>query len=215
MDQSSTTLRPASPTKDDGLAFARYLDEAAEGFFRFMLGRQAKHIIAAAFAQPNHDLSYQNVIFAERGNMVVGMVSGYTADEHRRSSLHPLKQAAGQWNLRMRIVLLLFGPLMRIIDSISDGDFYLQAIAIDKELRGDGIGSLLMDAFEERARASGAVRLALDVSAKNEDARRFYEQRGMIIESTWPKRLAIPVLKFYRMIKGTSNNSSWRASESF
>jgi ribosomal protein S18 acetylase RimI-like enzyme len=166
-----------------------------------MLGRRAKHIIAAAFAQPDHDLSYKNVTFAERGNMIVGMVSGYTAEQHHRSSHHPLKQAAGQWNLRMRIVLVLFAPLMRIIDSISDGDFYLQAIAIDKEHRGDGIGSLLMDSLEERARASGAVRLALDVSAKNEEARRFYEHRGMIIESRWPKRLHIPALKFYRMTR--------------
>lgn len=201
MDQSSITFRPASPTEDDGLAFARYLDEAAEGFFRFMLGRHAKHIISAAFAQPDHDLSYQNVTFAERGNMIVGMVSGYTAEQHRRSSHAPLKQAAGHWNLRMRIVLVLFAPLMRIIDSISDGDFYLQAIAIDKELRGDGIGSLLMGSLEERALASGTVRLALDVSAKNKAARRFYEHHEMVIESNWPKRLHIPALKFYRMIK--------------
>ena len=201
MDQSSITFRPASPTEDDGLAFARYLDEAAEGFFRFMLGRHAKHIISEAFAQPDHDLSYQNVTFAERGNMIVGMVSGYTAEQHRRSSHDPLKQAAGHWNLRMRIVLVLFAPLMRIIDSISDGDFYLQAIAIDKELRGDGIGSLLMGSLEERALASGTVRLALDVSAKNKAARRFYEHHEMIIESKWPKRLHIPALKFYRMIK--------------
>ena len=63
MDEHSITLRAATPTLDDGLAFARYLDDAAEGFFRFMLGRRFRHIIAAAFAQPGHDLSYQNVTF--------------------------------------------------------------------------------------------------------------------------------------------------------
>jgi ribosomal protein S18 acetylase RimI-like enzyme len=201
MDQALTTFRPANPTEDDGLAFARYLDEAAEGFFRFMLGRQAMHILAASFVQPDHDLSYQNVTFAERGNRIVGMVSGYTAQQHRRSSGVPLKQAAGRWNLRMRIVLVLFTPLMRIIDSVSDGDFYLQAIAIDKDLRGAGIGSLLMDSLEERARANASVRLALDVSAKNETARRFYEARGMSIESRWPKHLHFPALTFYRMTR--------------
>jgi hypothetical protein len=129
MNERSITLRAANPTLDDGLVFARYLDEAAEGFFRFMLGRRAGHIIATAFAQPNHDLSYQNVTFAECDNVTVGMVSGYTAEQHRRSSRQSLKQAAGRRNLRMRIVLVLFAPLMRIIDSISDGDFYLQAIS--------------------------------------------------------------------------------------
>ena len=202
MDQRSVTLRAASPTFDDGLTFARYLDEAAEGFFRFMLGRRAGRIIATAFAQPDHDLSYQNVTFAERDNVIVGMVSGYTAERHRRSSHQPLKRAAGRRNLRMRIVLILFAPLMRIIDSIADGDFYVQSIAIDNEIRGDGVGSVLMDFFEERAHTSGSIRLSLDVSAKNEGARRFYERRGMTVESQWPKRLPIPGLRFYRMTKG-------------
>ena len=201
MDRQSIVLRAAKPTFDEGLAFARYLDEAAEGFFRFMLGRRAAHIIATAFAQPAHDLSYHNVTFAERGKLIVGMVSGYTAEGHRRSSRRPLKQAAGRCNLRMRVVLVLFAPLMRIIDSISDGDFYLQAIAVDKELRGDGLGSVLMDHLEERARASGSARLSLDVSARNEGARRFYERRGMAVTSQWPKRLPVPGLRFYRMTK--------------
>ncbi len=201
MDRHSINLRPANPTLDEGLAFARYLDEAAEGFFRFMLGRRTGHIIATAFVQPDHDLSYQNATFAERDNVIIGMVSGYTAEQHRRSSRQPLKQAAGRRNLRMRIVLILFAPLMRIIDSIADGDFYLQAVAIDKELRSNGVGSILMDFLEERARASGSTRLSLDVSAKNEGARQFYERRGMTIESQWPKRLPIPGLRFYRMAK--------------
>ena len=101
----------------------------------------------------------------------------------------------------MRIVLILFAPLIRITDLIADGDFYLQAIAVDKELRGDGVGSVLMDFFEEQARASGSTRLSLDVSAKNEGACRFYERRGMNVESQWPKHLPIPGLKFYRMTK--------------
>jgi len=201
MNERSINFRAANPTLDDGLAFARYLDEAAEGFFHFMLGPRAGHIIAAAFVRPDHDLSYQNVTFAERDNVTVAMVSGYTAEQHRRSSRQPLKQAAGRWNLRARAVMVLFAPLMRIIDSISDGDFYLQAIAVDKELRGDGVGSALMDFFEEQACASGATRISLDVSGKNEGACRFYERRGMTIESQWPKRLPIPAIKFYRMAK--------------
>jgi ribosomal protein S18 acetylase RimI-like enzyme len=201
MDRHSITLREAKATLDEGRVFARYLDEAAEGFFRFMLGRDAGEIIARAFAEPGHDLSYQNVTFAERDNVIVGMVSGYTAEQHRQSSRQPLKQAAGRHHLRMKIVLILFIPLMRIIDSIDDDDFYLQAIAVDKEFRGDGVGSVLMDSLEERAHASGSARLSLDVSARNESARRFYERRGMTVESQWPKRLPIPGLRFYRMTK--------------
>ena len=206
MDRHSIVLRPANPTFDEGLACARYVDAAAEGFFRFWLGRRAGDIIATAFAEPDHDLSYQNVTFAESDNVIVGMTLGYTAEQHRRSSRQPLKRAAGRHILRMRIVEMLFAPLMRIIDSIADGDFYLQSIAVDKALRVHGVGSVLMDSFEERARASGSTRLSLDVSAKNEVARRFYERRGWNVESQWPKRLAIPGLKFYRMTKGLGDS---------
>jgi len=191
MHQHSTVFRAANPTFDEGRVFARYLDTAAEGFFRFMLGRRA----------PDHDLSFQNVTFAECNKVVVGMVSGYTAEQHRRSSGRTLKRAAGRWNLRMMVVSILFAPLLRIIDTIGDGDFYLQAIAVDRELRGDGVGSALMGLIEDRAVASGSARLALDVSAKNESARRLYEHRGMTVESQWPKRLAIPGLRFVRMTK--------------
>ncbi|MCP4204027.1 MAG: GNAT family N-acetyltransferase [bacterium] len=201
MRQHSTTLRAANPTLDEGREFARYLDQAAEGFFRFMLGRRAVDVIATAFTRPDHDLSYQNVTFAERDEITVGMVSGYTAEQHHRSSDGPLKRAAGRFPLRMTVVSIVFAPLLRIIDTVGDGDFYLQAIAVDQDLRGEGVGSTLMDSIEDRAAASGSTRLALDVSAANEGARKLYERRGMAVESQWPKRVAIPGLRFLRMTK--------------
>ncbi len=105
MPKPSIKFRTANPTFDEGQVFARYLDQAAEGFFRFMLGRRSVDIIATAFTQPGHDLSYQNVTFAD------------------------------------------------------------------------------------------------DVSAGNKGARKVYEQRGMTVESQWPKRIPIPGMKFFRMVK--------------
>jgi ribosomal protein S18 acetylase RimI-like enzyme len=100
----------------------------------------------------------------------------------------------------MRVVRVLCAPLWRILNTLADGDFYLQAIAVDKELRGEGVGSTLIDSIEDRARATGSTRLSLDVSAKNEGARRLYERRGMTVESGWPKLIFIPRL-FVRMAK--------------
>ncbi len=201
MDQHSIVLRAAKPTFDEGLACGRYLDEAAEGFFRFMLGRRAAHIIAKAYIQPDHTYFFQNVTFAEHDKQIVGMALGFTAEQHRHFSDQPLKESAGYHALRMTAVKMLCAPLLRILETIADGDFYLLAIAIDKELRGEGVGSALMDSTEERARASSSTRLSLDVSAKNEGARRLYERRGMTVESQWPKHLPIQGLRFYRMTK--------------
>ena len=200
MDKGPTALRDGRPVVEDGLAFARYLDEAAEGFFRFMLGSRAVQVVADAYVQPDNDYSFQNVIFAEQDAAVVGMAAGFPAEQRRRFPDWPLR-AAGLAALRMGAVRVLCAPLMRILKTIADGDFYLLAIATDKACRGSGVGSALMDAFEDRARAGESTRLCLEVSAKNEGARRFYEHRGMTVESQWPKRLPVPGLRFYRMTK--------------
>jgi ribosomal protein S18 acetylase RimI-like enzyme len=200
MDEQTIILRSAKPTFAEGLIYSRYLDQAAEGFFRFMLGRRVADIIAIAYTQPDHDFSYQNVTFAEHDGVIVGMVSGYSAEQHRLFSEQPLKKAAGKWALRMRGVRILCAPLWGLLNTLADGDFYLQAIAVDKELRGEGIGSTLIDFIEDRARATGATKLSLDVSAKNEGARRLYEHRGMTVESGWPRFLFLPQL-LVRMTK--------------
>ena len=201
MSEESLSFRAARATRDDGRLFARYLDEAAEGFFRFMLGRRMEEILAKAFVDRDHDLSYQNVTFAERDGAVVGMVSGYTAERHRRASDRPLREAAGRLNPTFVVVSTLFAPLLRIIDTVADGDFYLQAIAVDEGVRGQGVGTALMDFIEAHARVTGSRRLSLDVAAGNECARKIYANRGMTVESQWPRRLAIPKMSFLRMAK--------------
>ena len=164
-----------------------------------MLGRHVTDIIAAAFTEPDHDLSYQNVVFAERDEAIVGMVSAYTSAQHRRSSDLSLRRAAGRWNLRYQLVSLVLSPLFKIMDQIDADDYYLQAIAVDPAVRGEGIGSVLMESVEEKAVVSGSSRVTLHVSAGNAGACKFYEQRGMVVESRWPTRLALPGLKFLQM----------------
>ena len=201
MDQPSIALRPAKPTFTEGLACGRYLNDAAEGFFRFMLGRQYEQIIAEAYSQANHEYSFRNVTYAEYNNHIVGMALGFTAEQHGRFSEQPLKEAAGNRAFRMTAVEILFAPMLRILNTVAEDDFYLLAMAVDKRLRGEGVGSALMDAIEAQARGRGSTRVSLDVSAKNKGARRLYERRGMTIESQWPKRIPIPGLRFYRMTK--------------
>jgi ribosomal protein S18 acetylase RimI-like enzyme len=201
MDQNSVALRAANPTLKEGLICGHYLDEVADGFFRFMLGRRFAEIIARSYPQPNHSYSFQNVIYAEYDKRIVGMVLGFTAEQHHSFSNQPLKEAAGLHVLRMTTVNIICAPMLRILKTIAEGDFYILSMAVDREFRGGGIGSILIDFIEKRARASGSTRLSLDVSAKNEGALRLYKRRGMTIESQWPKRMPMPGVRFYRMAK--------------
>lgn len=201
MDQHAVELRAGKPTLDEGKACARYLDAAAEGFYTFMLGKQAPHLLATAYLQPNHSYSFQNVVFAERHGRLVGMVLGFTGAQRLRFSDEPLKGIPGYPALRVALVKTLLAPLFRILENIGDRDYYLLAIAIDEEARRQGIGSALIGAAEDRGREGNAARLSLDVSAKNEGARRLYERHGMTVESRWPRRLPVMEPLFYRMAK--------------
>lgn len=198
--EQSVILRPAKPDFSEGLQFAYYLDQAAEGFFRFMLGRESKSIIATAFIDSGHTLSHENVVFAEVDAKIVGMSSTFTEKQQRTFSEEPLLRAARRNAIRLKLVRTLFAPLWRILETIPEGDFYLQGVAIEPELRGTGIGSILMNDIENRAKASESNRLSLDVSAKNDGARRLYKRLGMVESSRWPNSRFLPTV-FIRMSK--------------
>lgn len=199
MGPESVVLRVANPTYDDGLAFARYVDVASEGGYRYALGRRFADIIATAFTSPGHDLSYEYTVFAEWNGVIVGMASGYTAEQHSRSSDLPLRQAPGSRVFRA-VGMAFLRAFLRIIDNHADGNFYLQFLAVDESFRGRGVGSSLMEFMEKRARACDSTRFTLDVSARNHGAARLYGRRGLAVEPLGPKR-SIRSLFVRRMAK--------------
>lgn len=191
MSRHSVPIRAANQSYEEGLLYAHYLDEAFEGLFRTVVGRQYAAIVATAYTQPDHDFSYQNTLFGEHDGAVVGMVCGYTAEQHRRSPFQPLRLAAGDRILR-RIGVAMVCARLRLLSIHADGDFYIQALAVDRELRGLGIGSALIEGIEDRARSRGCRRLCLDVASRNKGARRLYEHRGMTVERGRLDKLHIP-----------------------
>jgi ribosomal protein S18 acetylase RimI-like enzyme len=51
-------------------------------------------------------------------------------------------------------------------------------LAVDKQVRGQGLGEMLMQELEARLRARGCTRCYLLVTKDNQEAIRFYEQRS-------------------------------------
>ena len=199
--KSEIVIRPANPTFEEGLAYAKFLDQAADGFIRFMLGAKFADVIADTFATPAHDFSFENVLVAERDAVIVGTAAGYTAQQHFNCSDEVLRKARGFSALRMSLIQMVSGSLWRFLNAIENGDFYLQSIAVASECRGEGIGSMLIDAMEERATGTDATRFVLDVAAKNEGARRLYQRLGMTVTARWPSRFPIPRFRVLRMAK--------------
>ena len=201
MPSESVTVRPAIAILDEGLLFARYLNVAAEGAFRGLLGRDYDRVIGEAYLSPHHDLSYENAVFAERSGRIAGMASGYTAQQHEQSTDEPLRRAAGLRMARMAVLSVFWRGMKRFIKTVPNGDYYLLSVAVDGQYRGLGIGSALLDHYEEIGRAAGCARIVLDVAEKNAGARQLYERRGMGVEATSPSVLLIPGTRAKRMVK--------------
>ncbi len=199
--QSAISLRPAAPVFDDGLAFARLLDIAQEGTYRWKLGRAAGDVIAQAFYRPGHDLSYEYVTFAEHEGSIVGAASGYTGEAHRAHTHEPIHVAAGRRRRRLAVFESLAKRTLRFMDVVPDGDFYVRALAVDPAYRSRGIGTQLLSSLEAAAQAAGSQRLVLDVAMKNRRGRELYARLGMTIDSESPRFLGLPRTNIARMAK--------------
>jgi GNAT superfamily N-acetyltransferase len=189
VEESKLVIRAAEPTAEDGAYYGRSLDDIAPGF-RYTVGRRAADVIAQAFTRPGHCLSHEHAFFGVLAGEVVGVTAGYTAPEHRASD-PVLRQTLADIGVpRPRAAML--AKWVRYFGPNADDEYYLWLLYVVEEYRGQGIGAALMDFMEDRARDRGAVRLCLDADARNEATRRFYERRGMSVESEWPNLPLVP-----------------------
>jgi ribosomal protein S18 acetylase RimI-like enzyme len=186
MSANPVSIRPARPVLDEGRVFARFANEITEGGFRVMLGPRFEEILAHAFVQPGHGMSYERTWFAKRGGRIVGMVCGYIEGDEHRSEDEALMVAPGN-RLRRSMGVVFMRWRWRMIGHPFPGEFYVEFLIVESTLRGQRIGDALMVAMEAEARRAGADRLTLDVAVKNTGGRRFYERRGMIRVPEWPK----------------------------
>lgn len=63
-------------------------------------------------------------------------------------------------------------------------EWYLDSIAVNEKFRGHGIGSELLAALPEIARASGVTKLGLNVDEKNPKAEALYARNGFVTVDT-------------------------------
>jgi len=198
--QPLLTIRPARPTHEEGLLFARFMNLAADGGFRKMFGPRFEQIIATAYLHPSHDLSYEYAVFAEVDGAVVGMASGYAAEQHASFNDAAFKEAAGRDAVRIACILWLISPMWRFLHTYDSGDFYLQFLAVDEAHRRKGMGRALMQHMESRGRGCSCTRFTLDVSSRNPNAQRLYAQQGLQVLARWPRMRLVPPAVL-RMVK--------------
>lgn len=186
MNASDLTIRPGKRTDDEGKRFAYFMNQASDGGFKKMFGKRFEEIVSKVYLEPNHDLSYETALFAEVAGRIVGMVSGYTAEQYQHFSKDALSRASGRSRFRISFIFALIAPMMRFLHTYDDGDYYVEFLAVDSAFGGQGIGSSLLQAIEDRAQASGATQLSIDVAARNTRAQRLYKRIGFTVIRRWP-----------------------------
>lgn len=79
--------------------------------------------------------------------------------------------------LKLALVKPVIDRMVAFAD-IKDEDYYIGNIAVHEDLRGDGIGSELMQKAKEDAKDRGCERIILDVLFSNESVVPWYESHG-------------------------------------
>ncbi|MEO1057499.1 MAG: GNAT family N-acetyltransferase, partial [Actinomycetota bacterium] len=110
-------------------------------------------------------------------------------------------EAAGFRKYRMALFRRVGARVFDFMDRLPDGDWYIQAVAVDEAGRGKGVGSALLAHAEQTAHEVGAQRMALDVSVNNDGARRLYERLGYAVESSSKSIPFVPNAAVHRMAK--------------
>lgn len=63
-------------------------------------------------------------------------------------------------------------------------------LAVTAEFRGQGVGTLLLDAVARRARELGCCQVTLEVDSENPGAKKLYERSGFVMtQEFWKKTL--------------------------
>jgi len=162
--------RPAR--KEDCPKLGQLTSVAGEGLLEFMLdglvpGMSAVEVAAIDLADNKGPKSYRNVIVAEVKNKVKGMAFSYHSRHHLIDD-----------ELREFIPAERLHPLKPLFSARVENSLYLDTLAVDEDLHGQGVGGKLIDLTRQKARKEGFGSLSLIVSAENERALNVYRKHG-------------------------------------
>lgn len=169
-------IRPSNPA--DAEELARLIDIAGEGIPTWLWsqvaekGEPALDIGAQRARRTEGGFSHRNAHVADMGGHVAGMLLGYKqADVMDPGDLSGLPD--------------VIAPLVEL-ESLAPGSWYVNAIAVFDVLRGEGVGTQLMELAEDLATRTNSQGLSLIVAEANTGARRLYERLGYVERARRP-----------------------------
>ena len=198
MEPQEVFIRPARP--EDAPVVAQLMFYASPNYMLAFFGKtedKAVGVLRRMFSRPRHTTSYTYAFVAEDEGNVVGSFSGLDGKSWRASTraswiYGPIWFAVTPPRQIPRMVAA-FGDFDKALLPVLDEEYYIEHLAVVLELRGQGIGTQLIEFAESQARAKWLKRVTLDVEVENEGARRLYERMGfqaikVVTEPSYCKR---------------------------
>lgn len=173
-------IRPAQPA--DAAAFADLADMASRGIFSYVFGKRVRPVLEGMFRQEGNDNSYQNTHFLEVDGKIAGMVNGYNQAHSLAKTIYTYHLYAqyAAWGVPGVIWRgFRFLPILNFIDTLPEGHFYVQFVAVYPTFRGQGLSMKLLEKADELASDLDCTTLALDVEIHNTVAINAYLKHGM------------------------------------
>lgn len=157
---------------EDAYRLAELVDIASGGVVAYLFsdlvpGFTPVQVLARIMEDDLAHRSYKNAIVAEHDGDIVGMALSYPA------KYYEMTEEMRQFFPRERLDFLQHFFEARVEES-----WLLDALAVDTEVRKQGLGGRLIDQTKARALANGFNSLSLLAFADNESAVRLYRQCG-------------------------------------
>lgn len=195
---SVVQIRDAQPA--DAPLIAWDLETATDRMFSLMLGAGWERILTRVVSASGHAWSLEHARIADDDGKPLGVILSGPSD------LPPPDDAFGlPWGwtrLRLTAVGLACQPFLSFMEHHGAGEWYITAISVKPEARGQGVGAALIGDAVKRARAAGMTSVTLDVDEKNAVARRLYERQGFELQATSPTAWLVGGVRVQRMRRG-------------
>ncbi|MCP8464039.1 GNAT family N-acetyltransferase [Pseudomonas sp. ZM23] len=185
------TFRPARPADVDAAVPLIYSSgpEAFDYAFARPGRNNAQDFLRYAFAQGSGQFGWRQHWVGELDGRVVAAGTVFGGEQNLGYLLAASRQILGFFGAGSLPVIRRGLQLERIICPPPRRTLYLAHLGVTPELRGEGLGSQLIDHLLQRGRRAGVSMAALDVSAANPKAQALYERLGFRVQIERPSHL--------------------------
>lgn len=178
------TFRPARSTDVDAAIPLIY--SAGPDAFDYAFARpgrnSAQDFLRYAFLHGGGQFGWRQHWVGEQDGQVVAAGTVFGGEQNLGYMLAASRQILGFFGLGSLPVIRRGLQLERIICPPPRRTLYLAHLGVTPDLRGEGLGSQLIEHFLQHGRRSGLPVAALDVSAANPKAQALYERLGFTVD---------------------------------